>query len=107
MVPPAPVTLARHGLTLEQWQAMWDRQGGRCAVCHRPPASRLVIDHDHAAARKGLPAVRGLLCPLCNGKLGKVRDDAAWCRSAADYLEAGVAVDTPYPKPRKKAARRR
>lgn len=112
MNPPSPQTLARHGITEDQWWALYEKQGGCCAVCRKPPAKggRFHIDHDHAAARKGLPAVRGLLHPLCNGKLGKIRDDAAWCRGAADYLDAPPGLDliaTPYPVPKKRAVRRR
>lgn len=107
MQPPAPSTLARHGLSLSQWQELWDRQRGLCAVCQKPPRTRLVIDHDHRAARAGLPAVRGLCCPWCNGLLGKVRDNAAWCRAAADYLDRGATVTVPYPVPKRRPRKRR
>lgn len=82
--PPTAQTLARHGLSLADWHRLWDFQGGRCGVCNRPPArgGRLVIDHDHKSS-----LVRGLVHPLCNGKLGKVKDDVAWLRAAAAYLE--------------------
>lgn len=102
MEPPSPQTLKRHGITAEQWRQMYDEQGGQCAICRKPPRTILVIDHDHRAARKGLPAIRGLACPLCNGKLGKVRDDADWCENAAAYLRRGATVSTPYPKPVKR-----
>ena len=83
MEPPTPQTLARHGLSEADWRKLWDFQAGRCGVCNRPPArgGRLVIDHCHRSGR-----VRGLVHPLCNGKLGKIRDDVVWLKGAWEYL---------------------
>ena len=51
-----------YGITLAQYASMLKRQGGRCAICGRPPKRRnLDVDHDHATGR-----VRGLLCFNCN-----------------------------------------
>lgn len=89
MNPPTTQTLARHGLTEAQWRLLWEFQGGRCGVCRRPPAAnggKLVIDHCHRTGR-----VRGLVHPLCNGKLGKVRDDQSWLAGALAYLQAPPA----------------
>lgn len=105
---PSEQTLKRHGLTEDQWQALWDRQAGLCALCGKPPTSRFVIDHCHRAARNGGPAVRGLIHPMCNGKLGKVKDSAEWCRQAAAYLDRGPDPELgPYPAPVKRKRRRR
>lgn len=84
MEPPTPQTLARHGLTEADWHLLWESQCGLCGICNKAPArggGRFVIDHDH---KTGL--VRGLVHPLCNGKLGKVRDDMAWLAGALEYL---------------------
>ena len=75
-------TLARHRLTLAQYQAMLDAQGGVCALCHQP-GRRLCIDHDHATGR-----VRALLCWTCNVGLGNFGDDPEALRRAATYLES-------------------
>lgn len=41
-----------------QYDELAQRQGGVCAICGRPPATRrLDIDHDHRTMQ-----VRGLLC---------------------------------------------
>ncbi|HSK33164.1 MAG TPA: endonuclease VII domain-containing protein [Propionicimonas sp.] len=83
MILPTPQTLARHGLSESDYIRLWEFQGGRCGVCNRPPAKagRLVIDHCHRTKQ-----VRGLVHPLCNGKLGKVQDNVTWLDGAAAYL---------------------
>lgn len=80
----------RYGITLDEREAMEDRQGGVCAICHRPETQRnpqggikaLSIDHCHATG-----AVRGLLCSECNTGLGRFQDCSDRLRSAARYLE--------------------
>lgn len=63
--------LKKYGLTPEDYDAMLERQSGRCAICASPdPHSRwgrFHIDHDHETGR-----VRGLLCHPCNLHLGLV-----------------------------------
>lgn len=73
----------RYGITLEQYNEMLDRQGGRCAICFRPPASRkkLGVDHDHKTG-----AVRGLLCDYCNRGIAAFGDDVECLERAIDYL---------------------
>jgi hypothetical protein len=70
---PAPLTLRKYGLTLEDWRALAEKQGYVCAVCELEPKSgRLVIDHEHVKGWKRLKPekrrwyVRGLLCWFCN-----------------------------------------
>lgn len=70
---PKPATLDRYGLSLAEWRALLDAQGGTCAVCKRAPSSgRLTTDHEHAPKWARMPAaerkryVRGLLCYWCN-----------------------------------------
>ena len=55
----------RYGITLSQYDTLFDIQGGRCAICHRTPRKqRLHVDHSHSSGE-----VRGLLCLLCNRAL--------------------------------------
>lgn len=79
--------LRRFGLTLAEWQQLFDSQGGRCALCHKRFADkanrRLHIDHDHKTGK-----LRALLCSACNCGLGMFRDNPALLRRAAGYLEA-------------------
>lgn len=56
-----------YGITVEQYDEMFEEQGGLCAICRKPPINyRLAVDHDHDTG-----AVRGLLCPPCNRSLEK------------------------------------
>jgi hypothetical protein len=68
-----------------QADAIYEAQGGRCAVCGEAFALRTDanIDHCHATGR-----LRGWLCSRCNKGLGLFRDNPAVVRLAADYLES-------------------
>lgn len=90
---PHPSTLAKYGLLLEEWQVMYDKQAGACAVCGRD-GLRLVIDHEHAVGWKNMADeerkryVRGLLCNACNHYIVTRYVDAKKLRKAAAYIEA-------------------
>ena len=59
---------SKYGLTLDDYDSMFDAQGGVCAVCKQPEHKRrLAVDHCHATGK-----VRGLLCFSCNSTLGKL-----------------------------------
>lgn len=73
----------RYGISEEQYEEMFNRQGGRCAVCRRKSKRVLHVDHDHVTKR-----VRGLLCFKCNTAIGKLGDDPARIHAAAEYVEA-------------------
>lgn len=79
--PPTAQTLRRYHMTEEDWNILGEAQAWLCALCHKPAKTRFVIDHCHKTNR-----VRGLIHPMCNGRLGKVKDDAAWCEDAVEYL---------------------
>jgi hypothetical protein len=72
--------LKEYQLTHEQYEAMYEAQGGRCAVCGATPA-RLLVDHDHATG-----TVRGLLCRKCNSGIGMLSDDLQLLLAAVAYL---------------------
>jgi hypothetical protein len=82
--------LARHGLSVDQYDAMVDAQNGRCAACHEPETvqvsggtRRLSVDFDAASGR-----VRGLLCSRCIvivGALPAVREAVARYLGEARY----------------------
>lgn len=72
-----------YGITVEQRDAMYAGQEGRCALCLKPAASKdLVVDHNHNTGR-----VRGLLHHACNAGLGFFRDCPERLLLAALYLE--------------------
>jgi hypothetical protein len=72
--------LNRHGLTIEDFNALLVAQSGLCAIC----STQLIkphIDHCHIEGH-----VRGLLCHLCNIGLGMFRDNPALLEAAIVYL---------------------
>jgi hypothetical protein len=78
--------LKKHGMSVEDYQAMLLRQGGVCGICKRPPGKRrLSVDHCHKTGQ-----VRGLLHSNCNSGIGFYGDDARLTREAAAYLEAAL-----------------
>ena len=51
--PPTASTLARYGLTEQQWRAMCDAQRWTCPICREPFGERkLAIDHEHVKGFK-------------------------------------------------------
>ena len=73
----------RFGISLEDYQAMLDQQGGCCAICFKKPKRRrLNVDHCHKTG-----VVRGLLCDICNAVLGLLEDSPEVLTRAASYLQ--------------------
>jgi hypothetical protein len=72
----------RHGISVEEYEAMLARQQGACGICERPFRRTPCIDHCHATG-----TVRGLLCSKCNVGLGNYDDDPTFLRKAVGYLE--------------------
>jgi len=55
-----------YGITVEQYDKLSEKQSGGCFICgHKMETQRLHVDHDHKTGK-----VRGLLCYLCNVKVG-------------------------------------
>lgn len=89
----------RHGLLEAEAEALFARQGHRCAVCRStsPGAggSRWAVDHDHRLAETHghdplvgcRRCVRAILCNGCNIMLGGAGDVPAVLRAGADYLD--------------------
>lgn len=72
--------LKRHGLTLDQFAALEERQGWSCAICECDKG--LCIDHNHHTGQ-----VRGLLCHKHNLALGHFGDNVLMLGKAINYLE--------------------
>lgn len=77
------------GITVADYHAMHDRQGGVCAICRQPETMRinkrvcrLAIDHCHDTGK-----VRGLLCSKCNQGIGCFYHDASRLLAAVEYLK--------------------
>ena len=83
--------LKRYSLTAEQFQAMLDDQGNRCALCRAEFTSTRDrhIDHDHSCCGQQKSCgkcLRGIVCSDCNHGLGFFHDDTTILQSAIDYL---------------------
>lgn len=79
-----------YGFSLEEYNQMFEAQGGRCAVCRRVETNldprngrvkHLSVDHDHKTGE-----VRGLLCCDCNTALGHLRESAHRTRALLAYI---------------------
>ena len=76
--------LKTYGITADEYQAIYDAQGGKCAICQRATGvtKKLSVDHDHKTGE-----VRGLLCTQCNRYvLGHLRDSVSALIRAVMYL---------------------
>lgn len=69
------------GITLEQYEEMFIKQNGVCALCGMKPQKPLSVDHCHTTNR-----VRGLLCQPCNMALGLLKDNIKTLQNAINYL---------------------
>ena len=85
---PEQIRLERHqhlrrtyGMSLEEFEFLVAAQGGACAICGKPDADRLHVDHDHGTGR-----IRGLLCGSCNRAMGLFHEDPARFEAAGSYL---------------------
>ncbi len=78
-------SLKKYGLTIEQWETLFDSQGRRCAICDTCDSGdgRWHTDHDAAI---GPHAVRGILCVRCNIGIGQFLHDESLLFYAAAYL---------------------
>lgn len=78
----------KYGMTMAEYDALLERQGGVCAICGRPPRDdiSLHVDHEHETG-----AIRGLLCFRCNNAVGDFDDDPVVLQRAGDYL---APIDT-------------
>lgn len=62
-----------YGITIDDYNEMFENQDGCCAICdiHQKDLKRkLFVDHCHKTGK-----VRGLLCYICNARLGTLEDE--------------------------------
>lgn len=73
----------RYGLTIDEYDALFEAQGGLCAICGEPDVTgrRVAVDHDHVTGR-----VRGLLCGRCNMFVGLI--ERGLLDAALSYLRS-------------------
>ena len=76
--------LARYGLSVQDYNRMFNKQKGCCAICGQHQSElrqALCIDHNHKTNQ-----VRGLLCGNCNRGLGCFHESRGIFIKAIQYL---------------------
>jgi hypothetical protein len=58
-----------YGMTIEDYNSMFEKQNGQCAICGKAYKGTLHIDHNHRTGK-----IRELLCPACNYLVSVVED---------------------------------
>lgn len=73
-----------YGITVEQYDTMYNNQKGCCAMCGKHQTEfkrRLHVDHNHVTGE-----VRSLLCTRCNPLIGYAKEDVENLQKAIEYL---------------------
>lgn len=78
----------KYGISLEEYDRVFEEQGGRCAICGETSDSYLVVDHDHLTKE-----IRGLLCNFCNIGLGIFKDNIDLFKKVIEYLSRRRIMD--------------
>jgi len=87
----------KYSLTIEEYDAMWNKQNGVCAICGQPETAmntfsgkkvllHLSVDHDHKTGK-----IRGLLCDRCNTSIGKFEENTDFLMNAIIYLNSHLS----------------
>ncbi len=79
-----------YNMTLEEYDEMYEKQNGVCAICGRinENGKRLYVDHNHKTGK-----IRALLCNACNTSLGLLEEDKKRILSLLYYLEVHEGDD--------------
>lgn len=81
----------KYGIAIDDWQKMYDEQGGVCKICGKPETKvdrrqgvvrSLSVDHCHNTNK-----VRGLLCSDCNTAIGLFKHDESLLNRAIEYCK--------------------
>lgn len=90
----------RYGISLPQYEALLEAQGGGCAICGTTdpatPSGRFPVDHDHACCpgeKSCGKCVRGLLCNRCNAAIAMFQDRADLMEKGASYVLGRQVLD--------------
>ncbi len=75
-----------YGVTKEEYNKMYKKQGGVCAICRtKSKVKALSVDHNHKTGE-----VRKLLCNKCNFVIGLVNEDKSILLKCIKYLEDNI-----------------
>lgn len=79
---------AKFGMTIEEYECLYNAQNGLCAICGKPEIAtqngrvkRLAIDHCHKTGK-----IRGLLCLHCNVAIAMIDEDEQAMVAAIAYV---------------------
>jgi hypothetical protein len=82
--------LLRYGLTEVQYNLLFNKQEGKCAICKRPQIEfkrRFAVDEFTEFKNTKTPIIRELLCGPCNSGLGMFQDNIKCLEQAISYLK--------------------
>jgi len=82
------VLKSTYNLTVEEYDAILESQGNKCAICYSAVPGgkgRFHVDHNHETKE-----IRGLLCHHCNLGLGNFKDNINSLLRAIAYLNKEV-----------------
>lgn len=75
----------KYGLSIEDYNDMFVKQKGCCAICGRHQSKIkgiLNVDHDHLTG-----CIRGLLCTKCNSFIGYIYEDPKVLHKIVNYFD--------------------
>lgn len=95
------IVLRTHGATVEWYDARIQEQSGRCAICCAPEHQKrhFHVDHDraHCSGSKSCGQCnRGLLCDICNRRLGYLEKVLAMTQSIEAIPDSWLAKALAY-----------
>jgi hypothetical protein len=74
--------LKQYGISLEEYEKLFENQNGVCAICLNPPGNKMLsVDHCHNSGK-----IRGLLCHTCNSGIGMFKENKTFIKRAWEYL---------------------
>lgn len=83
-----------YGIRLDDYERMFESQGGVCAICRKPETTvirgrviALAVDHCHSSGK-----IRGLLCVNCNKVIGHAKDSLETLERSIEYLKATLPL---------------
>ena len=82
----------RYGLNIKEYNELFEKQHGSCAICGRHQSEltvSLAVDHCHDSG-----SIRGLLCYNCNMGLGRFKDSKELLIQALSYLTSREQTTT-------------
>lgn len=71
-----------YGITETDFDEMYIKQKGKCAICRKQTDKKFNVDHCHKTKK-----VRGLLCWSCNMAIGYFKDNIDSLKNAIKYLK--------------------